>query len=249
MNAFGQPLHQAGDANLVHHLGELARPGRAEELAHARIGLDHLLGTGIGLSVASAHDGEHAVLRPGLSARDGGVDEAEAALFRLAIKFAGDLGRGGGVVDEHGALLHAVKGAVRPECHLAQIVVVAHAAHDEVLALGSGLGRCCAAPAVLSNPLLRLSRGAVIHGDVMAAFILEMPGHGIAHDAETEKSHLRHSVLLDHCHATARIPICAIDCDGAALASTVIALTRPARRLWCRRETDASGPAEKVQWQ
>ena len=29
MNAFGQPLHQSGDADLVDHLGELARPGRA----------------------------------------------------------------------------------------------------------------------------------------------------------------------------------------------------------------------------
>src|SRR5262249_51249612 len=39
---------------------------------------------------------------------------------------------------------------------------------------------------------------------------------------------------LDHCHATARVPICRSDCDGAALTSTVIALTRPAPRLSCR---------------
>src|SRR5262249_58955034 len=92
-------------------------------------------------------------------------------------------------------------------------------------------------PAVLSNPFLRLGSGAVVHGEVMAALVLEVPGHGIAHHAETEKSHLRHSVLLEHCHAMARIPICAIDCDGAAPASTVIALTRPAPRLWCRMDT------------
>src|SRR4029453_17806975 len=39
---------------------------------------------------------------------------------------------------------------------------------------------------------------------------------------------------LEHCHATARMPICGSDCDGAARTSTVITLTRPARPLWCR---------------
>src|SRR5262245_20549338 len=99
------------------------------------------------------------------------------------------------MVDEHGAFLHAVEGAVRPECYLAQVIVVADAAHDEVLALGRRFGRRCAAPAVLGHPLLRLGRSAVIDGDVVAALVLEVPRHGVPHHAETEKSHLRHTVL------------------------------------------------------
>ena len=51
----------------------------------------------------------------------------EAALFALRMQFARDLGRGRGVVDEHRALLHAGKGAVGPERHFAQVVVVADA--------------------------------------------------------------------------------------------------------------------------
>src|SRR3954453_1076587 len=100
------------------------------------------------------------------------------------------------MVDEHRALLDAAESAVRPERDLAQVVVVAHAAHDEVLAFGRGLGGRRAAPAELPDPFLGLGRGAVIDGDVVAALVLEMPRHGIAHDAETEKSHLRHRFLL-----------------------------------------------------
>src|SRR5262247_377872 len=156
------------------------------------------------------------------------------------------------MVDEHSAFLHPVEGAVRPERYLAQVVVVADAAHDEVLALGCRLGRRCTAPAVLRHPLLRLGRGAVIHGDVVAALVLEVPCHRVPHDAETEKSHLRHSVLLEHCHATARIPICGSDCDGAAPASTIITLTGLVRALWsiateaCRGEPWMAVSKEQV---
>ena len=42
--AFGKPLDQPGNGDLVAHLGELARAGRAEQLAHARIMRDQRLG-------------------------------------------------------------------------------------------------------------------------------------------------------------------------------------------------------------
>jgi len=43
--------------------------------------------------------------------------------------------------------------------------------------------------AMLGDPLLGLGRGAVIDGDVVAALVLEVPGHRIAHHAEAEKRH------------------------------------------------------------
>src|SRR5262249_61749964 len=61
--------------------------------------------------------------------------------------------------------------------------------------LGRRLGGGRPAPAVLRHPFLRLRRAAVIHGDVIAALVLEVPRHRVPHDAETEKSHLRHTVL------------------------------------------------------
>ena len=44
VDALGEALHQSRDADLVDHLGELARAGIAEELAHPRVGRDHRLG-------------------------------------------------------------------------------------------------------------------------------------------------------------------------------------------------------------
>jgi len=77
------------------------------------------------------------------------------------------------------------------ERHLAQVVVVADAAHHEILANGCGLGsrRPCRRTA---PPTSQPWRRAVIDRHVMPAFCLEMPGHGVAHDAQAQKSHLRH---------------------------------------------------------
>src|SRR5262249_61937862 len=102
---------------------------------------------------------------------------------------------GRGVLAAPGPSLPPVDCPVRPQRYRAQVVVVADAPHDEVLALGCRFRRRCAAPAVLRHPLLRLGHGAVIHRDVVAALVLEVPRHGVPHDAETEKSHLRHTVL------------------------------------------------------
>jgi hypothetical protein len=40
MDALGEPLHDAGNADLVDHLGKLAGAGRAHQADHARIGVD-----------------------------------------------------------------------------------------------------------------------------------------------------------------------------------------------------------------
>ncbi len=137
-----------------------------------------------------------AVLGAGLAAGDRRVDEIEAALFRFRIELAGDLGGCGGVVDEHRALFHAGEGAVGTERHLAQIVVIADAGHDEILSFGCGFRRRRALAAILGDPFLGLGGGAIVDGDLVSALVLEMPGHRITHDTETEERHLRHHSLL-----------------------------------------------------
>src|SRR5262249_34621570 len=162
----------------------------------------------------------HAAGRPGrLPARHRRVDEIEAALLGLAVELARDLGRRGGVVDEHRALAHAGIGTLRPHRDLAHVVVVADAHHDEVLPGGGLLRGGGGAPAILLRPLLGLGGGAVVDGELVPALVLEMSGHGIAHDAQAEKRHLRHFVLLN------------TDCRGrnvpaGAPASTFFALAR-----------------------
>ena len=99
------------------------------------------------------------------------------------------------MVDEHRALAHAVEGAVVAERHLAHVVVVADAHHHEVLAGRGLLRRRGFFAAVLRDPFVGLGGGAVVDGDLVAALVLEMPGHRIAHHAEAEKCHLRHRFL------------------------------------------------------
>ncbi len=151
----GQALDEAGDADLVDHLGQLAGADRPEPADRLAIGLHDRLGAGEILLVAAAHDGEHAVLGAGLAARDGRVDEADALFPADAMQLARNLGGGGGVVDEDGALPHAGEGAGVAQHDRAQIVVIADAGHDELGALGRlGRGRGVGA-AVLLGPRLR----------------------------------------------------------------------------------------------
>src|SRR5262249_11706076 len=101
----------------------------------------------------------------------------------------------GGVVDKGRAFANAVEGAVLAKRDLAQVVVVADAAHDEVLTGGGGPRGGCALAAELLDPLLGLGGGAVIDRDLVATFVLEVPGYRIAHHAKPEKRHLRHDLL------------------------------------------------------
>ena len=178
MNAFRQALDQARDADLVDHLGQLAGAGRAEPLAHPRIGRDHRLGAGIGIFRAAAHHRQHAVFRAGLAAGHRRIDELESSLGRRGVELARDLGGSRGVVDEGRAFLHAGEGAVGAERDRAQIIVVADAAHHEILAFGGGLRRRRGAAAELVGPFLRLRRRAVVHRHLWPPFFTRCPAMG-----------------------------------------------------------------------
>src|SRR5262249_23278853 len=120
------------------------------------------------------------------------VDGVEAALAGGGVELAGDLGGRGSVIDEDRAFGNAVEGAVRPQRDLAQVVVVADAGHDEVLALGGGARRRRGTPAALRHPLLGLGGGAIVDRDLVTALDLEVTGHRVAHHAEPEKRNLCH---------------------------------------------------------
>src|SRR5215472_16353904 len=69
-----------------------------------------------------------------------------------------------------------------------------------------------------------------------APLFLRCPATGYPMTPRPRKATFAILSSLEHCHATARVPICRSDCDGAALTSTVIALTGPAPRLSCRMQ-------------
>ncbi len=110
------------------------------------------------------------------------------------MELAGDPGRGRGVVDGDGALAERAEGAVRPERHVAEVVVVADAGEDEVGAFRRRGGRRRRSPAEPRHPGFGLGAGAVEHDDVVAPARLEMAGHGKAHHAEPDPGDFAHWV-------------------------------------------------------
>ena len=183
MQRFGEALDDAGDANLVRHLGELPGAGRADQIAGAGIRGDDFFGAGERGGIAAAHHREHAVLGAGLAARHRRVDEVKAARLGFGVKLARDLRRCGGVIDDDRAFARAGENAIRAEHHLAHVVVVADAGHDEVLAFGGGLRRRRGFAAILRDPFVGLCGGAVDRPYLVAGLGLEVPGHRVAHDA------------------------------------------------------------------
>jgi hypothetical protein len=82
---------------------------------------------GAARSNAAAHDRQLAVLRSGLAAGDRRIDEEQTLRARDVREFAGDVSRGGGVINKGRATRHARQCALVAEGDAAQIVVVAHA--------------------------------------------------------------------------------------------------------------------------
>jgi hypothetical protein len=103
------------------------------------------------------------------------------------------------VIDKGRALLHARERTVGAEGDGAQIVVIADAAHHEILALGRGLRGRRRLAAELLGPLLGFCGGAVIDRDLVATLLDEVTRHRKTHHAETEKSDFSHVVTLGFC--------------------------------------------------
>ena len=129
VHRLGQALDHAGDADLVDHLGQLPGPGRPHQAHGLGIGRQHRLDPGEGRGVAARHDRQLAVLGARLSARHRGVDEGPPAAGRQRRHLARHRGRGGGVVDDHGALGQMRQGLAH---HLAHVVVIAHAQDEQL---------------------------------------------------------------------------------------------------------------------
>src|SRR4051812_1620446 len=96
------------------------------------------------------------------------------------------------MVDEGRAFLDAGEGAIGADRDRTQIIVVADAAHHEILTLGRGFRSCRRASAELARPFLRLRRSPVVDGHFVAAFFHQMSCHRETHHAETEKSDFSH---------------------------------------------------------
>ena len=187
VDALRQPLHDAGDADLVHHLGELARPGGPHQRHGLGVRAHHRQGERVErLVVGAAHDRQLPVLGTRLTARHRGVDEADAELGGRFGELLRHLGRRGRVVDEDGARTGTGEHTVGSVHHVADVVVVADAEEHELGAVGRLTRRRSGTVAVERDPCERLLRRAVVHRHLVS-LAGEMAGHGGSHDPETDE--------------------------------------------------------------
>jgi hypothetical protein len=112
-------------------------------------------------------------------------------------------GRGGRVIDKDCRSFETLEGAVSACSDGTQIGVISNAGKDKFLALRRLAGGRRAAAAELCDPSLRPRRRAIINRDLMA-LRLEMPGHGVAHNAKTKERYSSH--VLPSARAPVRGP-------------------------------------------
>ena len=100
METLGQSLNEPGNADLIDHFGELARPRRSHQPAGLGIGKDDPFGPPVIVRFTAAHDAERTCFGAGLTAGYWGIDKAKSLGFRNRVKVARDDRRGGCVIEK-----------------------------------------------------------------------------------------------------------------------------------------------------
>ena len=146
VQAFRERLYEAGDADLVDHLGELARAGRPHEVDSRAVAFEKRKHAVVVLAASAGHDRQLAVLGPGLTPGYGRVHESKIALARAAVQFAREFGRSGGVIDQNRPAAHARKRAARFQRNSAHVLVATHAGERELRFRQAAAGLLAATP-------------------------------------------------------------------------------------------------------
>ncbi|GBF25417.1 hypothetical protein MnTg02_00448 [bacterium MnTg02] len=75
---------------------------------------------------------------------------------------------------------------------MTQIIVVAHTTKDKVGILGCFGRRLRDCSAEVRHPFLRLGPGPVVDDEIVTALCHNMPGHGVAHHAQSNPCDFAH---------------------------------------------------------
>lgn len=144
------------------------------------IHLQDSFSTGKGVRSAADHDAEHPIFGPGLATGNRCIQKTGVPLPTGGIQPAGDLGRGGGVIDQYRARCQRLYDAVRAQRNLMQILIITDTGHDELGTLSRRCRGLSQPLTMLANPSLRLAQGAIVDTDFMSG-ANQMCGHGIPH--------------------------------------------------------------------
>ena len=184
------PCQRPGDGDLVGHLGVLARARASlqhDVLPHGLQHGQHLLEHGL---IAAGHDGQRPVGRAGISPGHRGVQGVQPPLPGLVIDALGQLGAGGGHVDEHRPGLCGLQQSPGAKIDLLHVLGIAHDGDDYPTA-GGALGGAVLPDRSLPLQCLCLAPGAVVDLDRVAR-LHQIADHPLSHDAGADKSNGLH---------------------------------------------------------
>ena len=194
VQALGQALQQAGDADLVDHLRQLAGPNWPDQRNRLRIGLQDRPRALEHPGITADHDGQLAVLGACLAAGQRRIEEPDLPLSGGGVQVARQRRGRRGVINEDRSGRHRLQNAVVAERYLPHVVVVADATEHDIGTIGRIGRRGRAAAGVLLEPAIGLVRTAVEDDDVVTAH-RKVAGHRVPHDAEPYERRLHEPAL------------------------------------------------------
>ena len=187
-NGLGEALNQPGNADLIHHFGELPAAGFTHAGASSGKSGNYRFSAIEHLLAGAAHDRELAIFGSGLPPGNRCIHEMHPLRAGKGIEFTRHPGRGGGVIHQGASGPHARQGSIVAQHHAAQVIVVSDATKYKI-----GVGRCFTRgrsryTAALAHPLRRFGRRAVVHRDLVPS-THQVGGHRVAHNAQAQESH------------------------------------------------------------
>ena len=186
VQAFRKPLHDAGNADLVHGFRKLAGTDRPYQSNGFGVGVHDRTGAVEQFGIATDHDRELTALGARLAARKRRVEETDGPLGRNAVDLAGQVGRCGRVIDDDRTGCRAGQNTISTQNDLAHVVIIADTGEDDIAAVGCfGRGRRRRALELLA-PLRRFGRRAVIHDHILTG-LRQVAGHRVSHHAEPDE--------------------------------------------------------------
>ena len=205
MQCFSQSLNNTGNADLVHHFGQLATAVLTQKLTVARIDIHNRLCFIKSTLLTTDHDSQLAVFCPRLSARYRRIEERDLLFCTCDCQFSGKLRRRCGVINKQGASFSRFQRTLLTSNDCAHIVIVADANKNNIGACCRFGWRCSRLAAIGLLPGLRFRCRAIIHTHRMPG-LLKVSGHWIAHYAQSNKTHLHvlRSCLCKTEHSLAR---------------------------------------------
>ena len=185
----GHTYKVEGDLNLVasfHRLASAVGAAKGDGLAQLLKDWHDLVESSF---VTADHNGQRGVDSPHLPTADGRVQAADAFFAQLFSHFGGHARRDSAHVNVDLTFPNPFDESIGPQGHGFDIGRVGHHRYDDVAAFGDLFARMCFLRA-LGHQLLDCTAAPIVHRQRIAS-LKQVPGHGLAHNPQTNESDSR----------------------------------------------------------